>query len=130
MVHSKDVQEHSQIVLLVVDDDSMLRRSIQRALTPLRYRVYEAGSLLEAKQRIHTCSPDILLVDLIMPGHDGFDALRELAAFDRPIVVMSGWHGGQSPDYLSVALSLGADASIRKPFEIAELDRILRSALK
>ena len=85
-----------QTVLLVEDDDD-LRRLYRHALLLGGYEVYEARGGFEALQRLDSLHPDIIVLDLMLPGVDGFTVRRELG--DRaetrtiPIMVVTAAHG-------------------------------------
>jgi len=73
-------------------------------------------------------APDIVVLDLVMPGIDGFEVLRQLRAWSRlPVLVLSAH--GQERDKVE-ALDLGADAYLTKPFGMGELLARLRAVLR
>ena len=103
--------------VLVVDDDSSLRR-LFRALLARRYAVEEAASGQEAIE-IATCwSPDLVLLDLMMPGLDGYQTCRELKALPAvhppQVIVVSA---KSDPTELARGFEVGADDYLTKPIE-------------
>lgn len=83
--------------VLVVEDDDELRRLYARTLTLSGYRVKEARGGFEALRFIDSDRPDAIVLDLMMPGVDGFAVLNELAGHAHtrqiPIVVVTGVSG-------------------------------------
>jgi two-component system nitrogen regulation response regulator NtrX len=121
--------------VLVVEDDTAVAGVIRAVLEDEGYVVEVAGSadtvrdiLLRGKHE-PAAQTDVILLDLTMPGADPVDALmglREQGETVPPVVVMSGM-----PDRLleNAAQSLGAVASVNKPFTIEELLQGVREAL-
>ncbi len=103
--------------ILIVDDREVNRDILVRMLDPIGFSVQEASDGEEAMSLIETWNPDLVLLDLIMPGLDGRDVIRMVKADPRhaglKIIVITA-------SVLDIAkeeiLELGADAFIRKPF--------------
>lgn len=108
--------------VLVVDDAPPIREMVRLALKRAGYVVQEAGSALEAREAISSCTPDLILLDWMLPGQSGFDfacALRaEPAHRNIPIIMLTA--RGQETDRVT-ALKAGADDYVSKPFSISEL---------
>jgi two-component system KDP operon response regulator KdpE len=114
--------------VLVVDDDRQIRRALSTALAAQGYEVETAIDGTDALARIATWSPDIVVLDLVMPGIDGFDVVRDARAWTSvPIIVLSA--RGQFQDKVT-ALDLGADDYLTKPFGIEELLARMRAVLR
>lgn len=114
--------------ILVVDDELQIRRALRTALTGHGYQVEVAEDGEGALTRIAAWAPDVVMLDLVMPGIDGFEVLRQTRAWSSvPIVVLSA--RGQEPDKVA-ALDLGADDYLTKPFGIAELLARVRAVLR
>ena len=114
--------------VLVVDDEQRVRRLLQTALTERGYDVITAASGEEALTAIAKRQPDIILLDLIMPGMSGLDVCRSVRQdLSTPIVVLSA-HGEEHDKVL--ALDLGADDYLTKPFGMEELLARIRVALR
>jgi DNA-binding response OmpR family regulator len=106
--------------ILIVDDEPMVRETISRVLVEEGYTVDCAADGEMAIARCRSHPPDVILLDLMMPGMNGrqfLSTLRgELGRTEVPVVVMTAVHGlGQR------ALSLGADDMVEKPFDVDEL---------
>lgn len=105
--------------ILVVDDDPEIRRFIAVALGDAGYTVHLAASGSEALSRVTEHRPDLILLDVRMPGVDGWqvlDALRSAAGAHTPVVVMTASFTGQDQ-----ALRSGAQGYLAKPFELSDL---------
>ena len=111
--------------VLVVEDDENLRRLYRTALTMSGYQVREARSGFEALRILDSSPVDIVVLDLMLPGVDGFMVREEIAAqADRnpiPIVVVTGVGGDL--DYLNVPCLL------RKPVSVDQLVNEVRRCL-
>jgi DNA-binding response OmpR family regulator len=112
--------------ILLVDDEPALRELMKVALGP-EYRFVEAGDLEGAIDLVRRHAPDVVLLDLMLPGGSGFDLLRAVredpALGGVRVVVVSAW---QSPDDRRVASDLGADGFLGKPFSLDDLVATVR----
>ncbi|HEU5431970.1 MAG TPA: response regulator [Thermomicrobiales bacterium] len=114
--------------ILVVDDEPQIRRALRTALTGHGYDVELAETGELALAAIAANPPDLVLLDLVMPGVDGLEVLRETRGWSSvPIVVLSA--RGQEQDKVQ-ALDLGADDYLTKPFGMAELLARVRAQLR
>jgi CheY-like chemotaxis protein len=111
--------------ILLVEDDSEVRRALRLNLEGFGHFVVEAGNGYEAMEALRSVRADVIVMDLVMPERDGLETIMELRRHrpELPIVAMSG--GGRiAPGInLSVARRLGATRVFVKPFPVAELDR-------
>jgi two-component system phosphate regulon response regulator OmpR len=120
--------------LLVVDDDDRIRDLLKEFLTRAGFRVSAAASAAAARRLLDTLAFDLLVVDVMMPGEDGFSLTRWLRAQPKPVgatpVLILTARG--LPDDRIEGLKLGADDYLAKPFEPEELllriEAILRRA--
>jgi ribonuclease P protein subunit RPR2 len=107
--------------LLLVDDDAGLRALLRTTFEVVDIEVDEAADAVEADARIAARRPDVIVLDVLMPGESGLDLCRRLksaeATRDIPIVLLTGSDGGT----LVAADAAGADAYVRKPFSPLEL---------
>lgn len=105
--------------ILVVDDEPQARRVLRTALIAQGFEVNDATSGEEAIQRLREEQPDVILLDLKMPGMGGIEACREIrASSEVPIIVVSARKARQ--DRIE-AFEAGADQYVAKPFGIEEL---------
>ena len=114
-------------MILVVDDEQPVRAMIGRALRELGYAVTEADGGAAALAAVAEERPDLVILDFVMPGMDGAETARELAAShpDLPVVFSTG-HGALR----ALRDAAGDEASIlQKPFTLAELDALLSRIL-
>jgi pilus assembly protein CpaE len=117
--------------VLVIDDDRLIRKVIQKALSDLNYEVIETEDGLEALKRIKSIRPDAVIVDKMMPGIDGFEVTRRLRREPQlthiPILVLTGESDLQEK---LAAFEAGADDYLCKPFAAAELAARLNVLLR
>jgi DNA-binding response OmpR family regulator len=115
--------------ILIVEDDPGIRRALQMNLGLEGYRTVVAEDGETALRLCLQEPPDLLLIDLMLPRLGGIDVIAELRQrdFDEPIIVLSA--KDQEADKV-LALSLGADDYITKPFGLAELLARVRAALR
>jgi two-component system KDP operon response regulator KdpE len=114
--------------VLVVDDEPQIRRALSLALEAHGYDVRTAEHGDQALIDLGTWTPDVMVLDLIMPGRDGFDVLREVRTWTSlPVIVLSA--RGQESDKVT-ALDLGADDYLTKPFGIEELLARIRAIMR
>ena len=114
--------------ILIVDDSSFQRRLIRRALGPLAQDTIEAGDGRAAIELLQEESPDVILLDLLMPELDGFQVLKELQEKQCPIprVVLTANVQDTSTQR---CLDLGAFDVIHKPVSEERLRGVLERAL-
>ena len=118
----------SQGRVLIVDDDGALREMIADFLTGEGYETSEAGNVAEARDCIEKSKPDLILLDINMPGGDGLTLAGQIRArTETPIIILSG--KGSMLDRV-VGLEVGADDYLPKPFELRELLARVRAVLR
>jgi two-component system KDP operon response regulator KdpE len=114
--------------ILVVDDDSGIRRALRIALVAHGYEADEARSGEEALEKFHEPLPELLLLDLQLPGMGGLETCRAIRAISEvPIIVVSVKHSEREKVEL---LDAGADDYLVKPFGIEELLARVRAAFR
>ncbi len=117
--------------VLVVDDDPLMRRSLAASLAQADYLVITAPNAEEALLLVGHRRPDLVLLDIGLPGIDGMDALRAFRQHDPrlPVIFVTGRR--RELDEI-VGLELGADDYITKPFDmdvlLAHIKAVLRRA--
>ncbi len=115
-------------LILVVDDEPRMRRFMQMNLDLEGYRVIEAGNGLEAVNRVREDLPDLVLLDVMMPEMDGFEALRLIRQTSSVPVIMLTVKGEE--DDRVRGLELGADDYVTKPFSPRELASRIKAVLR
>ena len=105
-------------LVLVVDDDEMLRRLVRIVLEADDYEVVEASSGKEAIERLTIVAPDVVVLDVMMPGIDGVETCRRLHAGDVKVVMLTA---GRDPALEARCREAGADAFLTKPFSSIHL---------
>jgi two-component system KDP operon response regulator KdpE len=114
--------------ILVVDDEPQIRRVLRTTLASRGYRIAEAASGEQALESIRAERPDLILLDVNMPGVGGFEACREIRErSDVPIVMLTVRDSERDKVR---ALDAGADDYVVKPFGIEELLARIRAALR
>lgn len=117
--------------ILIVEDDEGLRQMWRLAFNLAGFEVLEAASGSEALARAFDSSPTLVLLDVMMPGLDGFDVCRQLRYDQRthrlPIVFVSALSDIKQRNAL---LKLGADACVSKPVGPRELIARIREVME
>lgn len=114
--------------ILIVDDEVEIVRALQRSLVAHGYEVFTAHSGEEALEAWRASRPDVMLLDLGLPGMSGLDVCQQVRAQSSlPIIVLSV--KGAERDKVQ-ALDLGADDYVPKPFGIDEVLARIRVALR
>ncbi len=115
--------------ILIVDDEEAARYGMNRALGTNGYQLAEASSVPDARSRIEVFQPDLILLDVNLPGESGLDFLLELRKEKRPpLVVMITAYGSERTAV--EAIKAGAHDYLSKPFEIDELRLVVKNALE
>ncbi len=116
--------------ILIVDDDAFIRRPLEFILKEEGYEPATAADADEGLRSIEACVPDLIFLDVTMPGKDGLTWCAELKRDPRyagiPIVLLSA--RGQERDR-EQALALGAAEFMTKPYSPYELKRLVRQLL-
>ena len=114
--------------ILAVDDDRWILETLTDALTTKGYEVLTSSSADDALGVLHSRTVDLVLIDLQMPGKDGFELYRELFAVqDVPVLFVSGCSHSFSPksagftDLWTHQFSLGQTDILYKPFRLVSL---------
>lgn len=116
--------------ILAVDDERPILLGLKRHLTARGYEVKTAGGGEQALDLIEEAAPDLIILDLMMPGKSGLEVIREVRLrlhLSTPIVVLSA-RGEEEQKVL--ALDTGADDYLTKPFGLDELLARVRVALR
>ena len=117
--------------ILIVDDDPTICEMIKLALSGSGYEALEAGNTREARQAIARHTPDLVLLDWMLPGQSGFEFARSLQRDTThkqiPIIMLTA--RGREEDKVA-ALEAGADDYVAKPFSITELLARIKAVLR
>ncbi|WP_053752594.1 response regulator transcription factor [Streptomyces sp. MMG1533] len=115
--------------MLLAEDDRAIRHALERALTLEGYRVTAVADGVEALAHAHKSPPDVLVLDVMMPGIDGLQVCRVLRAEgDRtPILMLTALV--ETQDRIA-GLDAGADDYVVKPFDVEEVFARLRALLR
>jgi two-component system KDP operon response regulator KdpE len=114
--------------ILVVDDEPQIRRVMKTALASNGYEAYEARSGEEALESLRANNPDLILLDMNMPGIGGMATCREIRSVcEVPIIILSVRDSEQDK---IAALDAGADDYMTKPFSVNELLARIRANLR
>ena len=117
-----------QAHLLVVDDDAEIAQILNRYFSSHGFRVSTAGDGAQMRRVLDTEPVDLVMLDLGLPGEDGFTLTRHLREhWQGPVIIVTG--RGESVDRV-VGLELGADDYVTKPFDLRELLARVRSVLR
>jgi two-component system, OmpR family, response regulator ResD len=124
------MEEHSRGSVLVVDDEPTIAEVVSRYLERAGYRTRIASDGAQALAAVGNQRPDLVVLDLMLPGIDGLEVMRRLRQPDRErIAVILLTAKGEESDRV-IGLRLGADDYVVKPFSPAELvarvDAVLR----
>jgi DNA-binding response OmpR family regulator len=116
--------------VLVIDDDDAMRSTVRRILERDGHQVSEAANGEKGLQVFRAEGADVVVTDLIMPDKEGIETILDLRA-EAPGVRILAMSGGDGLDKgrLEDAQSLGADASLSKPFTVDQLRQAVRELL-
>lgn len=115
--------------ILLVDDDEEILASVRRALTFEGYRITQARSGTEAISLACETAPDLVLLDILLPGLSGLEVCRRLRAADTVLPVIMLTARDAVPDRVA-GLEIGADDYLVKPFAFEELLARVRVCLR
>ena len=105
--------------ILVVDDEEYVRKVLQRVLEEAGYSLVMAATGREALDKLSHANINLVLLDIRMPGLDGFQTLNLIREQSNiPVIMLTGMGEATS---VRDALTLGADDYVRKPFRTGEL---------
>ena len=116
--------------ILVVDDDARLRGLLSRYLAGEGFRVTTADNAADARAKLRAINPDLLVLDVMMPGESGLDltgALRREQGHDLPVLLLTA---RGAPEDRIAGFEAGADDYLPKPFEPRELVLRIRAMLR
>ena len=122
------MSETARPCVLLVDDEASLREPLADYLSGQGFAVIQAENAAMARSALVEKTPDIVLLDIMMPGEDGLSLCRHLTdAKNLPVILLTA--RGEATDRI-VGLEIGADDYVVKPFEPRELVARIRSVLR
>ena len=116
--------------ILVVEDDPRLRERLSRYLSGEGFRVTSAADAAEARTQLRAIDPDLMVLDVMMPGESGLEltqSLRTSTGHDMPILLLTA---RGAPEDRIAGFEAGADDYLGKPFEPRELVLRIRALLR
>jgi len=115
--------------ILIVDDEQLVRWSLNERLTAAGYDVFEAGLAADALERIGSADIDLVLLDFKLPDGDGLSVLKKIKEVSPEIqvILMTGY---SSIETAVEAMKLGAYHYVNKPFNLDEVEMLVQKALE
>ena len=117
--------------VLVVDDEQGFLEFIRDRLEAKRFDVMIASNGIEALEMAHSVHPDLIILDIIMPGMNGFDVCRKLKIDSKfsgiPVIMLSAKF---QPNDIEFGKEMGADAYLTKPLELEALSDKMNELLR
>lgn len=117
--------------MLIVDDDQGIRKMLHHMFPPINYKVEEAHDGFEAGRKLESFRPDIILLDLQMPGMGGREVLRQIKGnqetANMKVVVVTGECGDEEKKWL---LNEGAEAVLHKPVSRVEVVSVVQNLIQ
>jgi two-component system KDP operon response regulator KdpE len=122
------LEQNAPRLILIVDDESRMRRFIRMNLELEGYQVIEADNGLAALERIRQYTPELIIMDVMMPQMDGFETLKLLREISTvPVILLTVKDDEEDKIY---GLGLGADDYVTKPFSPRELSSRVNAVLR
>jgi DNA-binding NtrC family response regulator len=128
LINTEKKRDMSQPLMLVVDDEPGVRQSLQLVFNKM-YRVIEATSADGAIQKVTDERPDVVLLDIVMPGTDGLDVLKQMKSIhpDCQVIMLTALNTARTA---FAAKGTGAFDYVTKPFDVEELRLRVEHALE
>lgn len=117
--------------VLIVDDDPLVLETLSQMMISANYTIATAGNGVQALKLLQKQSPDLIIMDMIMPEMEGLETIRQIRAMHPSvkIIAISGGGSLRPQDYLEMARKLGADFALTKPLDREELLNAARSLI-
>jgi len=110
--------------ILVVDDEVEILESLREFLTSIDYEVHTAANGSDAIRKVEDVKPDVVLLDIIMPGMGGFDVLKKIRDIDPDIGIIMATAVADE-ELARRTLNLGAYDYITKPFDLGRVEEVV-----
>lgn len=122
-------EQKGSVVILVVDDDELVRMTLSVLVSSLGYHCLVAGDGVEALAVLKSTAVDLVLTDVVMPGMGGLELLENIRVLykDTDVIISTGYH--EKASYAAV-IKAGAIDFIKKPIDQAELEAKLARAIR
>ncbi|HKV40346.1 MAG TPA: response regulator transcription factor [Blastocatellia bacterium] len=120
---------NEQITVLVVDDNQSIRKAVSEYLAARGYKPVEAADGIKGLQLGLTCSPDVIILDVVMPGMDGFKVCQMLRSKNVAVPVIMLTERTAIEDKVE-GFTLGADDYLGKPFSPLELEMRIQALVR
>jgi len=114
--------------ILICDDEVEVRDMLAEYLSRRGFSICQAGNADELRKSLETATPDLILLDINMPGEDGLSVLKGLDADENPPVIMLT-AAGDVVDRI-IGLEMGADDYLGKPVDLRELEARIKAVLR
>lgn len=118
-----------QKTILLVEDDASILLGLKEVLDGEGFRAVGCQRGDEALSHVQQCEPDLIVLDVMLPGKSGYEVCRELRAEKRRIPILMLTAKGQELDKV-IGLDLGADDYVTKPFGVRELVARIHALLR
>ncbi|MGD9210622.1 MAG: response regulator transcription factor [Desulfobacteraceae bacterium] len=126
--HSESIEVNMPKTILIIDDDKKLNQLLKTYLQEFGFRIRSATEPETGLHILQTTSPDLIILDVMLPGMTGFEVCKKIRQFSNiPIIMLTA--RGELMDKV-VGLELGADDYLPKPFEPRELVARIQSILR
>ncbi|MBA7700276.1 Transcriptional regulatory protein WalR [subsurface metagenome] len=120
------MKKHQSI--MVIDDEPEMLQLLRRTFEMEGYDVILAADGVSGMMLLRDCKPDLIILDIMMPGPDGYIVLERIRqSYDIPVIMLTAKREATS---LEKALALGADDYVKKPFRPLELMARIRTKLR
>jgi CheY-like chemotaxis protein len=118
--------------ILIIDDDAHVQKSLAFVLKMMGHEIHTATSAAQGLEQSAAQRPQLVFIDMVMPGGLGADIIADLRGLDPRlyIVAMSGSVEGGHNNLLAQARANGADETLGKPFDFDQVERLLTEVAK
>lgn len=118
-------------LVLVIDDEPLMRRTLRTALERAGHRVEEAQNGKEGLEKFSADTPDLVLTDIVMPDREGVETIGDIRRLNAkvPIIAMSGGGSVGGTLFLRLAEEFGATRTMAKPIRNADLLKLVDECL-
>jgi DNA-binding response OmpR family regulator len=114
--------------ILIIDDDARLVKNVETYLKDFGFRIDAALNGADGLRKVKSFQPDMVVLDLMMPGLDGLEVCREIRKDNTVPIIMLTARGEESD--VVAGLEVGADDYLTKPFSLRELAARIKAALR